>query len=469
MHTFALLASLAVGASAGTISAPFVKQKLSLDSSVHKRDTLTLTALNNITGGGYYSEFEIGTPGQKISFHLDTGSSDTWVNSVDTDLCNSERLQESTGPCLATYNPDKSSTYKLVGQDEFDISYLDTRQITGDYFNDTVTIDGKSVKKQQLGLAVKSLSATGIMGLGFSTGVAGNKTYPAIVENMESQGLIERAVYSLWLNDLDSEEGTILFGGIDTQKFVGKLATLPLLPLSKDRNITAFAISLKSLGVTMPSGENNLKLDDFRNDTLTIVDSGSTACQMPDSQVEEIYKAFDVVSIKEVPTPFVNCAYGKSKGKGITFDFKFDGKTIAVPMKEMVINAFEEQQDVFKDPLVASLFKDWDGVCMFGISPISKYGVSSGTLTLLGDTFLRSAYVVYDLTNEQLGIAAANHRSNNSDIVELKKGDTKLPNVSGVEKASTFDDDDDDNAAGHLSPAFMVTFFMVAGVALTLW
>ncbi|KAM0356165.1 hypothetical protein ACHAPU_000560 [Fusarium lateritium] len=468
MHTFALLASLAVGASAGTVSAPFVKQKLSLDSSVHKRDTLTLSALNNITGGGYYSEFEIGTPGQKISFHLDTGSSDTWVNSVDTDLCNSKSLQESTGPCLATFDPDKSGTYKLVDQDAFDITYLDTRQITGDYFNDTVTIDGKSVKRQQLGLAVKSLSATGIMGLGFSTGVAGNKTYPAIVENMKSQGLIERAAYSLWLNDLDSEEGTILFGGIDTRKFVGKLATVPLLPISQDRNITAFAVSLKSLGVTTPKGQDDIKLDDFRNNTITIVDSGSTACQMPDSQVKDIYKAFDVVSIKDVPAPFVDCAYGRSKGKGITFDFKFEGKTIAVPMKEMVINAFEEQQDIFKDPLVASLFDGWDGVCMFGISPISKYGVSSGTLTLLGDTFLRSAYVVYDLTNEQLGIAAANHRSNDSDIVELKKGDTKLPDVSGVETASTFDDDDD-NAAGHVSPAFMVTLIMVAGAALTLW
>lgn len=70
---------------------------------------------------------------------------------------------------------------------------------------------------------------------------------------------------------------------------------------------------------------------------------------------------------------------------------------------------------------------------MFGISPISKYGISSGTLTLLGDTFLRSAYVVYDLTNEQLGMAEANHGATKSSIVELKKGDTKLPDVSGVE------------------------------------
>jgi hypothetical protein len=183
----------------------------------------------------------------------------------------------------------------------------------------------------------------------------------------------------------------------------------------------------------MPKGQDSVELDDFQNNTITIVDSGATACQMPDNQTEAIYKAFDVLSIRDVNVPFVDCAYAEGKGKGITFDFKFDGKTIVVPMKEMVINAFKDQQDVFKDPLVAPLFKGWEGVCMFGISPISKYGISSGTLTLLGDTFLRSAYVVYDLTNEQLGIAGANHRATKSSIVELKKGDTKLPDVSGVE------------------------------------
>jgi hypothetical protein len=102
MHTFTLFASLAVGASAGTLSVPFSKQKLRHEPSLDKRDTLTITGLNNITGGGYFGQFQVGTPGQNISFHLDTGSSDTWMNSVDTDLCNRKTLQELTGPCLAT-------------------------------------------------------------------------------------------------------------------------------------------------------------------------------------------------------------------------------------------------------------------------------------------------------------------------------------------------------------------------------
>ncbi|KAF4345982.1 aspartyl ase SAP3 precursor [Fusarium beomiforme] len=464
MRTFTLLTSLAVGVSAGTVSAPIVKQRFHHDSSLDKRDTLGLAALNNVTGGGYYAEFQIGTPGQNISFQLDTGSSDTWLNSDDTDLCKSKAKQENIGPCMTTFKPDKSSTFKLVDRDGFDIAYLDSREISGDYFNDTVTIDGKSIKQQRLGLASESVRPTGIMGLGFSSNVVANGTYPTIVENMVSQGLIKRAAFSLWLNDLDSEQGTILFGGLDTKKFVGKLATLPLLPDPTTLNLTHFTVSLQDFAVKTPKGQDELKIDSLRKDTVAILDSGATVCLLPEDQVGEIYKAFNVLSVEQVAVPFVDCAYGKDKGKGVSFEFKFDGKTISVPMSEMVINAFPDKQEIFDDPAVSSYFDDWDSVCMFGISPISHYGLPD-SYTLLGDTFLRSAYVVYDLANEQLGIAEANHDTNESDIVELQEKDTKFPDVTGVQGTSS--SEDDDNAADHLSPASMVTLVMAAGIVLT--
>ncbi|CAG7560794.1 unnamed protein product [Fusarium equiseti] len=458
MRTSTILASLAVGASAGTVSVPFVKNGFHHGASIQKRETLDLEALNNITGGGYYAEFSIGTPPQNISFLLDTGSSDTWVNSKDTDLCHSEKAQQTNGYCMATFNPDKSRTFKVVDRDGFDIRYLDTRRIEGDYFNDTVTIDGKAVKQQQLGLAVKSVRPTGIMGLGFSANVAANKSYPAIVDNMVSQGLIDTAAYSLWLNDLSSDQGTVLFGGIDTQRFYGELATLPLLPEStKSLNITSFSVALKGLEVKTPKKPDGIKMDSLKKNTVAILDSGSTVCLMPDAQVKEIYKAFDVLSVQDVNIPFVDCGYAKDKGKGINFDFEFDNKTISVPMSEMIVNAFPDNQDIFKDPRLDYYFKDWDGVCMFGISPSSTYGVQTSTFTILGDTFLRSAYVVYDLANKQVGIAEAAHGGKESKIVDLK-ANSKLPAVSGLPEP--------ENAAGHISPISLVSLIVAAGIAL---
>lgn len=100
---FFQLAAFAVGASAGTVSVPFIRRTHPHETalSLAKRDgSLNLAALNNITGGGYYAEFAVGSPPQNISFQLDTGSSDTWVNSVKSDLCTSESAQSRIGFCL---------------------------------------------------------------------------------------------------------------------------------------------------------------------------------------------------------------------------------------------------------------------------------------------------------------------------------------------------------------------------------
>lgn len=100
---------------------------------------------------------------------------------------------------MFSVDPDDSSTYEVVDEEGFDIVYLDTRRIRGGYFNDSITIDGKTIKNQQLGLATKSVRPTGIMGLGFAANVASTDKYPTIVDNMVSQGLIDTPAYSLWL------------------------------------------------------------------------------------------------------------------------------------------------------------------------------------------------------------------------------------------------------------------------------
>ena len=87
----------------------------------------------------------------------------------------------------------------MVSQGGFNISYLDGRNIMGDYFNDTVTINGEKVQNQQLGLALTTVRPSGIMGLGLDTGEAAVKIYPTILDNMVSQGLINTRAFSLYL------------------------------------------------------------------------------------------------------------------------------------------------------------------------------------------------------------------------------------------------------------------------------
>lgn len=268
-----------------------------------------------------------------------------------------------------------------------------------------------------------------------------------------------------------------MFGAIDQQKFIGSLAKLPLVSesFSNKTNITSYNVRLAGFDLVSPKDKETVKLPDL--DSFAILDSGSTISLLPEKQVQEIWSEFGVVAFQEVFTPFVDCAYGGKKGEGYIFEFKFDGKTIQVPMQEMVINAYEDIQDVFtQDPTISKLFSGWESACMFGIGSTLDFGFDTDQFTLLGATFLRSAYVVYDLQNSQLALAQANLNSTKEDIVEIKSGD--LPEATGVKSQVTntlptstttagssststtsptsTGQGDKDNAAGSMAPAHLL-------------
>jgi hypothetical protein len=54
------------------------------------------------------------------------------------------------------------------------------------------------------------------------------------------------------------------------------------------------------------------------------------------------------------------------------------------------------------------------GQYRFGLRSTLSDGLNS-----LGDTFLKSAYVVYDLKNWKIGLAAASYAGGKDDIVEI--------------------------------------------------
>lgn len=93
MHDILALSALLGLASAGTVSVDIHKQinaELYDTLKIHRRTgdpIIDLQAINNVTGGGYYADLGIGTPKQVLTFHLDTGSSDTWVNQKGNNFC----------------------------------------------------------------------------------------------------------------------------------------------------------------------------------------------------------------------------------------------------------------------------------------------------------------------------------------------------------------------------------------------
>lgn len=138
---------------------------------------------------------------------LDTGASDTWVPSSDSDAC----PQASDCRTYGEFDETKSSTFVPVGpqgQSAFNITYDDNSGASGDYFNDTLRIGETLITNMSMGLASQAdYPFMGVLGIGYDSDESiaqddPNDIYPNFVDQLVSQGYIKTLAYSLWLNDL---------------------------------------------------------------------------------------------------------------------------------------------------------------------------------------------------------------------------------------------------------------------------
>ena len=177
--------------------------------------------------------------------------------------------------------------------------------------------------------------------------------YPNIPVRLLEEGHINSLSYSIWLNDLDANTGSILFGGVDTEKYDGQLSTLPVL--SEDGIIAEFTIALTGIGI---NGEEGSVYDGGEDNFIPVLlDTGATLTYLPNDIVQALYERYDVSLLEGSSEPFVDCDLANSDD---TLDFTFTGPTISVPMNEMVINLgptpFQEGDTCFFGEFSVSLF-----------------------------------------------------------------------------------------------------------------
>jgi hypothetical protein len=347
----------------------------------------------------------LGTPAQNFRLHIDTGSSDLWVNSVNSNLCSQGGNQCGES---GTYNANDSSTYAFVNK-AFNISYVDGSGAAGDYATDDFRMGGQTVKDLQFGIGYTSSSPEGILGIGYTlnevaVGRAGLEPYPNLPQKLVDDGTINTNAYSLWLNDLDASTGSILFGGVDTDKYHGELQTLPIIP--ERQQYAEFVIALTGMG---QNGKNGSIFED--DNVPVLLDSGSSLMYLPDNVVRSLYTTFDAQYDSSQGAAFVDCSLADQTG---SLDFNFSGVIITVPINELII--------------VAAVSRG-QPICILGI------GLAGDSVSVLGDTFLRSAYVVYDLANNEISLAQTNFNATSENIQEIASGTDGVPNATGVRGA----------------------------------
>jgi Eukaryotic aspartyl protease len=104
--------------------------------------------------------------------------------------------------------------------------------------------------------------------------------YPSILDNLKSERYINVKVFSLWLDDLNSSTGSILFGGIDRSKYLSELIATPIQPDIYTGNYTSFVVSLTSNTCTDPTDTFPLYSDDA---LPVLLDSGTSNSYLPSS------------------------------------------------------------------------------------------------------------------------------------------------------------------------------------------
>lgn len=231
---------------------------------------------------------------------------------------------------------------------------------------------------------------------------------------MVANSLIQSPAYSLWLNDLNANTGSIMFGGVDTDKFHGSLATLPIQVDRGSSQPTEFFVALTGLSF------GGRRIGGDRKDAV-LLDSGSSLAYLPDDLVTSLYQTLNAQYDPSQGLATVSCDL---IGSSTTLDFSFSGATISVPMAELVIPVQSSSGSPFGISNVPQ-------VCLFAIEP------AGGNTAVLGDPFLRSAYVVYDLGNNQISMAQTNFNATSSTIREIGTGKQAVPGASLVPSPAT--------------------------------
>lgn len=350
-------------------------------------------SLTNQLKGTFYSiDIEVGTPGQLVSVLFDTGSSELWVNpncnkASDPSLCQQ----------LGHFDSAKSSTFNDTGTKHV-IGY-GSGYVNMTYAYEAVKIGSAKLRNQLFGVAFDSEPENyGIFGAG--PDLRGwDDPYPTVINTLVQQGFTNSRAYSLDLRSIESQRGSVIFGGIDTGKFSGHLEKRPVIPAEQSPDgATRFWIYLDGITVSTENGTEVTAFDKV-NGQAVLLDSGATLSSLPGPIVNELLKGFPSAQARG-PLYQVDCPVPGSNG---SVNFKFGNAIIKVPLEDFILQVDESS-------------------CALGVQ-------RNDEMPVLGDTFLRAAYVVYDWDNRNIHLA--NSADCGSQLVAIGKGPDAVPILTG--------------------------------------
>ena len=327
----------------------------------------------------------------------DTASPFLWVPSASSPAC--------TPNCpLPVWNPNASLTAVDI-HEIFNASYGLTPDniMLGEFYNDTIGIGGARIPQHPVALVevidtIYDAQTWGIVGLGSNLVNRDVNASVVLWDYLHRLCFIQKRLFSVWLNSQDAKEGAILFGGVDKSKAKGKLRSSPLasiVPTPSGNDFAEWSVTLSSL--TRHHGNSSYEEPIINRTYTALLDTGSPNIYVPQDLYETIAAPLNVTLRTYRNTSYVPCSF-RSSSDSLRFEFAgkdgAQGPRIRVPYSEIIYR--------FGMPANLGEVRSEDGTELCYLGVLSAQGLP---IALLGNTFIRSAYVVYDADNLELRMA----------------------------------------------------------------
>lgn len=325
----------------------------------------------------YLAELQIGSNHETIKVAVDTGSSDLWVMQQDVN-CTANRPSTCTN--LGSFDHHYSNTFKQnKTAPGFQINYVDGSKAIGIWGHDEVMVGNQLIEDLSFAVVNETSSTIGILGIGYPQGQTTMKygySYENLPLKLRNQGIIQKNVYSVYMNSRDAIAGSLLFGAIDHAKYQGELITLNI---TNRKGGLARLMSMVDQFQISKSVYNNIPISIPPFEVL--FDTGASYSFLPQQLVDSIGIALNGIKMDNGDYE-INCGIDPS----ITLQIGFQGRWINIPVFDLLI-------------------RNTDGSCKLGIFPQERIN----GLAIFGDNILRSIYLVFDLEDHKIMLAPVNY------------------------------------------------------------
>ncbi|KAK9460363.1 aspartic peptidase domain-containing protein [Lipomyces oligophaga] len=325
----------------------------------------TTSLIHNSSDVAYYVNAYFGSHQTMVKLVIDTGSADLWAYSAKctTDVCNASTV-------LSTSD---SPTLVVNETDEFTITY-GQGQVWGVGATDYVSLVGFNTSMgfgliENTDKSFESFPVEGILGLPLR-GIQ-SSGFPTFLSVLMDENLIPRPVFSIdFPGGSDNYHSEITFGGVNTKRFSGAIDFT-----STVGGISQWVVPLEDCYVAN-------KAMGFSN-KLLIFDSGSTIMHLPPDDAVKIHVALASKNASTVITDGENYAIPCDTNTSLSLDI--NGHKWTISPENYIGGAYDNEGNCFTN--------------------FHGGSVNGSTSWVLGTSFLRGYYTVFDAESEQIGLA----------------------------------------------------------------